>query len=121
MLNFLISLVNPLGAVAEKLADAYAKQKDTQTEQERIKNDTMIKQLEMRQEILIAEQKYRLTRWIRPAFAYPIAFYLGKIFVWDKALHLGTSDPIDETLSWVMMAIVGFYFLTRPFEKLWRR
>lgn len=121
MLNFLLSLINPLGAVAEKLADAYAKKADAQTDQERIRADVEIERLKLRERLLLEEASHWLTRWIRPAFAYPAAFYVGKILVWDKALGLGASDPLDENMLWVLTAIVSFYFLTRPIEKIWRK
>lgn len=121
MFNFLLSLINPLGAVAEKIADAYTKKADAQTDQDRIKAEVEIERLKLRERLLLEEQVNRITRWVRPAFAYPAAFYVGKILVWDKALGLGASDPLDENMLWVLMAIVSFYFLTRPIEKIWRK
>lgn len=116
----LIGLIDPIGKIGKALAEAYASSKDAETEQERIDADVRIKQLEARQAVIIQEMGWWGTRWIRPAFAYPLAFYLGKIWVWDKALGWGASDPIDENLLWVMTAIISFYFLTRPIEKLAR-
>lgn len=118
VLSFITGLIDPIGKIGEQLAEAYAKQQDQLTERERIKNDFLIEQMQMRQALLLEEQKHRLTRWIRPAFAYPLAFYLGKIWVWDKALGWGASDPVDENLLWVMTAIISFYFVSRPIEKV---
>ena len=113
----LLKFLNPLKVIGDQLGAAYKAKLDAKNDDDRIKADVTISQLEARQAVLISEQKHRLTRWVRPAFAYPPAFYWGKLFVWDKALGLGTTDPIDDRLWWISMTIIGAYFLTRPFEK----
>ena len=117
MLSFLISLVNPIGRIADKLAEAKLKSIDAATEQERIKADVLIQQLEARQAILIAEQSSLLTRWIRPAFALPFVIFNFKVIVWDKVLGLGVTDDLSPAFWQLQMVVFGAYFLTRGFEK----
>lgn len=113
----MVGLIDPLGKIGEKLAEAYAAKQDAQTEQDKIAAEIAIKQLELRQALLIEEQQFWLTKWIRPAFAFPLAFYYGKLFAWDKALGFGSSADLSERQFYIAITIIGFYFLARPAEK----
>jgi len=117
MLSFLISLVNPIGRIAESLAEAKIKATDAATEQERIKAEVVVSQLEARQAVLIAEQSSLVTRWIRPAFALPFIIYNFKVVVWDKVLGLGVTDDLSTSFWQLQIVVFGAYFLTRGFEK----
>lgn len=114
----MIGWLNPLGVIADKLVGAYASRQSAKTDQERLKADVLISQLEARQNVLVAEQGSWLTRWIRPALAFPIVIYFWKIVIWDKVLGWGVTDPIGPTGEYLMAAVVGAYFVTRPFEKI---
>ena len=118
MISFLLSLINPLGKIAESIVVAKTKALDAKTEQDRIKASVLINQLEARQSVLIAEQGSRITRWIRPAFALPFIIYNFKVIVWDKVLSLGTTDDLSSSYWQLQMVVFGAYFLTRGFEKL---
>ena len=117
MLSFLLSLVNPLGKIAESIVVAKTKALDAKTEQDRIEADVLVNQLEARQSVLIAEQGSWMTRWIRPAFALPFLIYNFKVVVWDKVLGLGITDDLSASYWQLQMIIFGAYFLTRPFGK----
>ena len=117
MLKFLISLVNPVSAIAEKLSEAYLAKTNATTEQARISADVDIKQLEARQTVLIAEQKHSATRWIRPAFVLPFIIYDFKVLVWDKVLGLGVTDDLSPEFWQLQMLVFGAYFLTRPLQR----
>ena len=117
MLAFLVSLVNPLGKIAESIVVAKTKALDAKTEQDRIEADVLVNQLEARQSVLIAEQGSWMTRWIRPAFALPFLIYNFKVVVWDKVLGLGITDDLSASYWQLQMIIFGAYFLTRPFGK----
>lgn len=110
-----------LSGLAEQLKQAYTAKLDATTDQGRIAADVTIKQLEERQSILLAEQKHFMTRMIRPLWAFLFIAYDAKILLWDKALHLGTTDQISADLWKIQMLIVTFYFVGRPFEKVMSR
>lgn len=44
-------------------------------------------------------------------FAVPLAFYYGKIHIWDTALHLGHTDTIVGNVATGDTWILGFLFL----------
>lgn len=110
--------LNPLGLIADELVTAYEAKQKALTDEARLRADVLINQLEARQSVLIAEQGSWLTKWIRPALALPIVVYFWKIIIWDKVLKMGVTDPIGETGEYLMVAVVGAYFVTRPFEKI---
>lgn len=106
-----------LDRIAGHLKDAYVARTKAQTSAQKHLADIHIRQLEARQSLLIAEQGRGLTRWIRPAIAFPFVIYLWKVVLWDKVLALGATDPLSSELGDIMMVMIGAYFLTRPFEK----
>jgi hypothetical protein len=58
--------------------------------------------------------------WIRALIALPVALYYGKIFLWDKVLGLGVTDPLSGHLHQVSLAVISFYFLFES-VKVFRR
>jgi hypothetical protein len=64
------------------------------------------------------EFEYRSTRWIRPAFAYPLAFYFAAIIV-DSVFGFewNVQAMPDTMLEWSYV-IISFYFGGRTLEKI---
>lgn len=60
--------------------------------------------------LLLAEQGHWYTAMIRPLFAMPFIIFAWKIVVWDKVLHLGTTDPLDANFWNVFLTIILAYF-----------
>ena len=98
------------------LEGALNAKQDAKTEQARILADVEIERIKGKILTHQNDNRHWGTRWIRPAFAYPLAFYFAKIVVWDKALGLGTSDPLGGELAVIAVTIVGFFFYGRPKE-----
>ncbi len=117
MLALLMSLINPLAKVTTELIFAKTKQANATTDQQRIEADVAIVQLEAQQQLLIAEQATRATRWIRPLFALPFIIYNLKVVVWDKVLGLGTTDVLSDQYWQLQMIVFGAYFITRGLGK----
>ena len=110
-----------IGQIGDQLNSAYKAKLEAKNDEDRIAAEVKIETLSAQRDVLVAEQNDRLTKWIRPAFALPFVLYIWKVIVWDNLFGLGTTDPISQEMSWVMSAIVGAYFLTRPFEKRGRK
>jgi hypothetical protein len=106
-----------IAAIGDQLNKAYQAKLTAQNDQQRIEADMAITQLTARQAVLIAEQGSWMTRWIRPAFAFPFVVYNTKIIVWDKVLSLGTTDALSPEFWQLQMIVFGAFFLTRAFEK----
>lgn len=110
-----------LKGITGELRAAYEAKLQAQNDAERLLADQRIALLEAQQTVLVKEADSKLTSWIRPAFAAVFLVYLAKVVVYDKVLGLGVTDPLSPILEETMMVILGAYFLTRPFEKLFKR
>jgi len=106
-----------VGQIGRELNAAYKSSLDAKNETDRIDADIRIETLTSQRDILVAEQKDRLTKWIRPFIAAPFGIYIWKIVVWDKVLSLGITDPLSVEMYAVMGTVIGAYFLGRPWEK----
>ena len=114
-----------ISSIASKLPLAFLerwltyleKKNDTDTVRLRDILASQVESRKLKAEVIIAEQGWWVTAMIRPILAYPVAVYYGKIFIWDKALGLGATDPLTPEQSTYTMVIVGFYFFGRPLEK----
>jgi len=100
-----------IGTIATKIADAYQTKQTAATDAERIAADERIKALQARRDVMVAEGGSQVNAFVRASFAIPVAFYYGKIFLWDKALALGSTDPLSDDLQWTARAVIAFYFL----------
>lgn len=109
MLSFLASL--GIGTIARQIASAYEARERAKTDSARIAADERIKTLEAKRDVLVAEGGSRINSYIRALFALPVAVYYAKLFVWDKVLGLGATDPLSPALMDFAMIVVGFYFL----------
>lgn len=41
---------------------------------------------------------------------YVVLFYMGKVMIWDAALHLGTTDAVHGDVGMWAALVVSFYF-----------
>lgn len=118
LLGSLLGIVPAVERIGSKIADAQVAKANALTDRDKIAADERVKTLEMQRDVLIAEQGSWMTRWVRPLLALGPVVYLNKIFLWDKVLKLGTTDPLSDELSWVLVAVVTAFLLSRPVEKI---
>ena len=79
------------------------------------------REAEVQAEVVKTEQGNWMTRWVRPMFALPFVIFTFKIVVWDKvlgSLTQGHTDPLDERMWGVFMAVVVAYMGGRSAEKI---
>ncbi len=122
MAGWLVKIVT--GSVlkqADKWIDRYIKFKNSK---EKLRVDIAkqyfeaeLRSRELAQQQLQLEHGWWVTRWIRPTFVYPLAFWWIAVIL-DSIFHFGWEisklpDPLYEWSGW----IVGAYFISRPFEK----
>ena len=101
-----------LSSITGQLAQAYQAKLAAQNEPQRIEAEQRIATLQAKRDVLIAEAgKSRINAFIRAGVAVPVMLYYGKIFLWDKVLAWGSTDPLSDDLQWTARAILGFYFL----------
>lgn len=119
MLAALIQILG--GSFATSIARAIEARENAKTDQERIAADERVKELQAKQAVMVAEAGGRFNTIVRAVFALPVAAYYGKIFLVDKVLGMGSTDPLSPELTQVSWTVIGFYFLTTSIEKFARR
>jgi hypothetical protein len=110
-----------IAAIGGELRQAYEARLKATNDHEKLEAEQTIARLEAQQAIIIAEQGRWLTAWVRPAIAAPFVIYLWKLVIYDKVLAWGATDNLSPELWQMMTVIIGAYFLTRPFEKVFRK
>ena len=132
MLSFLLGLVNPVFGLASKIADLIIARQAAATDLEKADIQRQIDQLQAQRDVMLAENNklFTLNGCLRGLAAIGPIAYVTKVFLWDKVIGAfvgcsgvaGDRDPLchiyntdilkDPNLNWVMVAVIGFYFLT---------
>ena len=116
MLSFLGLLLPGIFTTINGITNAISNEKiallKATTDQERIASQERINTLEAkRTAMLVDSQHSSLDMWVRAGLSIGPATYITKIFLWDKVLKMGVTDPVTPDQWQVLMAVVGFYFL----------
>jgi len=106
-----------LGVVTSQLQEAYQTWLKAETNEAKLEAEKQLAWLSAQKEVIISEQRSKLTSWIRPALALPVVLYVWKLIVWDTILQLGVTNNPGEFINYIVLTVIGAYFLTRPFEK----
>lgn len=117
------------GPVIKGLIDAYNAHLKAATDDKAIAADLAGKEIATQQVEIQAQTRYRIAeigRWYEPdkIMGYCVAFYFGKLLIWDKVLGLGSTDPLAGFAATTANLIVAFYFAKRGFEniaRIWKR
>jgi hypothetical protein len=113
-------LSGPLSKISGDLKEAYKARLEAQNDKERLLADERIAVLEARKTSILAAQSNPVERFVRPAFAFPFVIYLWKLILWDKVLELGATDPLSPELSYVMLLILGGYFIDVSLKRIFK-
>jgi len=114
---------DPIAKITDKIVEWQLKKVDAKTEQERIAADERVKALEAKRDVMVAESGRPINQWIRAALTFPVIVILWKVFIGDKALGQWTgwrTDALSPELWYVVMIILGFYFLDNTLAR-WKR
>src|ERR1700722_16743900 len=112
LLGFGSGLFSTLQTISNNLSNEKIALINAKTDQERIASAEKIGALQAQQAVLVADsQRSSIDLWVRSLLAIGPTVYLLKIYIYDKVLARGTTDPLDDNLWWVTMVVVGFYFV----------
>lgn len=112
LLGFGSGLFSTLQTISNNISNEKIALINAKTDQERIASAEKISALQAQQAVLVADsQRSSIDLWVRSLLALGPTVYLLKIYIYDKVLALGTTDPLDTNLWWVTMVVVGFYFV----------
>jgi hypothetical protein len=119
MWKLLLSFVTgPLTEISNDLKEAYQSKLNAANDAERIAAEERINLLEARKSIILAAQSDPVERWVRVGFTLPFIVYVNKIVLWDKVLGWGVTDPLSDNFTWIMMTILGGYFLETTVKRV---
>jgi hypothetical protein len=116
MLSFLLGLIpsafTTISSITNAISNAKIAAIQATTEEAQIAANEQVATLQARRDVLIADaNQSHMDIWIRSLIAIGPSVYLAKIFIYDKVLALGNTDPLDPNLWNVVMVVLGFYFL----------
>lgn len=112
ILKGLLGLGPTVEAITKSIADTKIAQAQAATDQERIHADERIKMLEAQRDALVEESKQ--SKWPIILQVYGAAgplTYVNKVLIWDKCLKLGSTDPADVNVWYIIGVVYGFLFL----------
>jgi len=111
-LSLLPGLFTTINGVTNAIANERLKLIDAKTDQQKIAAQERITSLQAKRDVMVAEsQSSKINAVMRFMLAVGPTVYLTKIYLYDKVLGLGRTDPLDANLWSVVMATIGFYFL----------
>ena len=115
LLSLIPGLFTTVNGITTAISNERLKLIQAKTDQEKIASQERISSLQAKRDVLIAESgRSSINAIIRGSIGGSVAFLLGKIYVWDKALGEwtgGRTDALDPNLWNVIMATIGFYFM----------
>ena len=113
------------GPVIKGLIEAYQAKLKAGNADSKIAADLAASEIAAQSAETNAILQYRVAEighWYEPdkLMGYFVAFYFGKLLVWDKVLGLGTTDPLAGFAAVTSNLVVSFYFAKRGFENVAR-
>lgn len=117
MLSLILGLVpglfNTVNGITTAIANERIAALSATTDQEKIAAEERVNSLQAQRDVLVADSAHStLDLWMRTIIASGPAFILCKIFFYDELGYGETQIPINSPLWTVIMAVVGFYFLS---------
>lgn len=116
MWTMLLGLIPGLFTTINGVTNAITNEKiaalNAKTDQDRIAAEERVTSLQAQRDVLIADSAHsNVDMWMRTIIASGPAFILCKIFFYDETGNGETVIPIDSPLWYVIMTVIGFYFL----------
>lgn len=108
----------PLSEISNDLKEAYQSKLIAANDAERLAVQERITLLEARKSIVLAAQSDPVERWVRIGFTLPFIVYVNKVVLWDKVLGWGVTDALSDNFAWIMMTILGGYFLETAIKRV---
>ena len=123
MWAFLLNLIS--GPIVNGIINAYKAKLEAGNTSERIAADLAARELAVQQLELQAQSQLKVAEvghWFEPEklFAYTLWLYFTKVYLYDAALGLGSTDAVHGDVALWGAMVIGFYFGKRGFENIAR-
>lgn len=116
-LGSLLGLVPAIERITAQIIEARLARARAATDKEKVAADERIKELELRRDLAIAAAQHDKWWSTRELIGKCALIYIFKIVVWDTVLQLGVTPYPGEQVTWVVVSVVMFYFLTKAFGR----
>ena len=123
MWTFLANLIG--GPIVSGLIGAYKAKLAAGNTADKIAADLAQRELAVQEVEVQAQAQLRVAEIGHPwepekLFGYILVFYVGKVLIWDAALHLGSTDAVRGDVGTWAGWIMAFYFGKRGIENVAR-
>lgn len=113
------------GPVVKGLIEAYQAKLKAGNTSEKIASETAAAEIaaQVAETTAITQLKIaQIGHWYEPEklFAYSLWFYFSKVYIYDAALGLGTTDAVRGDVAMWGGLVISFYFAKRGFENVAR-
>ncbi len=113
------------GPFAKAAVDAYKAKLQSGTDRDKLAADLATRELDVQQAEIAAQTQLRIAqigKWYEPEhlFGYVLVFYVGKVLIFDAALHLGSTDAVRGSVGTWAGWIMAFYVGKRGIENVAR-
>ena len=100
-----------VGSVVQSAVTAYTAKQQAGTDQAKIDADLLAREVDLSRREAELQASLTATEHFGPRqlIGYGVAFFIIKVLVWDKCLHMGVTDPLDEHMWWVLTTTVVAY------------
>jgi len=123
MWTWLLSFIG--GPVITGVIDGYKAKLAAGNTTDRIAADLAARELSVQQTEVQLQNQLKIAEighWYEPEklFAYSLWIYFTKVFLYDAAFHLGSTDKVaGDAASWAAL-VIAFYFGKRGIENVAR-
>lgn len=123
MLTWLASFLG--GPVINGIINGYKAKLEAGNNSEKIAADLAARELAVQEAEILARNQLKVAEighpWeVEKLFAYVLLIYFAKVFLWDAAFHLGTTDAVRGDVGQWAGLVVMFYFGKRGAENIVR-
>ena len=113
----LLDWLNPLQSITGALTKAYEAKLAAGNDNDRIAAEVEIENLKARRDVVLASVN---DPWWSPRtiMGWCVAAFVAKVVLWDTVLGLGVTPNPGEMVWWIVVTIIGFYFVSKSAETI---
>jgi len=115
-----LKLIDPISGIVREIGNTQVRLAAENNKERRIELEEKVASLNAQRDVLIASQQFFLNRLARFLLTVPIIVILWKLFIWDKVLGWGVTDPLGQDLWDILKIVMGGYFVTLAVYR-WRK
>ena len=118
MFGSILAALNPIKGITDTIVGLQKAKLEAANNSEKLHLDAEIAALQARRDAMIAASAN--DRWWSPRnlMGWSVALFVIKTVVWDTVLQLGVTPNPGELVIWVVVTVIGFYFVSRSADTI---